>query len=155
MSGTKPDQKMFEDPVEFRVMTEIGVIEQLARNRVERVLPQGMSMAQFMVLNHFARLGGQQSLVQLARVFQLTKGAMTNTASRLLEQNFVAIVADPNDGRGKLVSLTAEGFAARNQALKMLAEQIQEMRGDIASEEFAAALPFLEKLRGWFDGHRY
>lgn len=71
-----------------------------------------------------------------------------------LEQNFIAVVPDPNDGRGKLVSLTTEGLAARNQALKLLAGQIQEMRGDIAPDEFAAVLPFLQKLRIWFDQHR-
>ena len=36
-----------------------------------------------MVLNHFARLGGEKTPAQLARVFHVTKGAMTNTVGRL------------------------------------------------------------------------
>lgn len=44
-------------PVYFHMFTEISIIEHLARNRLEKVLPDGMSMAQFGVLNHFSRLG--------------------------------------------------------------------------------------------------
>ena len=35
------------------------MVETLAKNRLTRVLPSGMELSHFMVLNHFARLGGE------------------------------------------------------------------------------------------------
>ena len=72
-----------KDPISFRFFTEIGIIEQLARNRLERGLPDGLKISQFSVLNHLVRLGGEWSPARLARAFQVTKGAMTNTLQRL------------------------------------------------------------------------
>jgi hypothetical protein len=46
---------MSEDPLAFRVFNEIGIIEQLSRNLFERVLPDGLTLPQFTVLNHFVR----------------------------------------------------------------------------------------------------
>ena len=53
-----------EDPVSFyfKFFNEIGIIAQLSGNKLERVLPEGMSLAQFTVLNHFCRLGGAWSV---------------------------------------------------------------------------------------------
>ena len=64
-----------EDPPAFRLFTEIGIIEQLARNRLERGLPDGLKVSQFVVLNHLVRLGGEWSPARLANAFQVTKGA--------------------------------------------------------------------------------
>ena len=139
---------------DVEVFAEIGAIEQLARNRVERALPEGLSSAGFAVLNHFARIGRPANPAALAAAFQLTKGAMTNTLQRLEGQGLVAIADDPTDGRRKLVSLTPAG--ARVQAAGMAATrpQLDALRRAFDGEEFAAALPFLSRLRAWLDEHR-
>lgn len=49
------------DAVAFRVMNEIGIIDQLERNLFERVLPHDLTVPQFIVVNHFVRLGGDRS----------------------------------------------------------------------------------------------
>ena len=46
-----------KDPELFLFFTEIGIIEQLARNRLESVLPDNMRMSHFVLLNHLVRLG--------------------------------------------------------------------------------------------------
>ena len=63
-----------KDPPLFRLLTEIGIIEQLARNQLERNLPDQLTMSQFVVLNHLVRLGGAWSPLRLAKAFQVTKG---------------------------------------------------------------------------------
>lgn len=70
-------------PVVIRFFNEIGIIEQLARKRFARVLPRGLTLSRFGVRNHVTRLGHESSPLQLARAFQVTKGAMTNTWKRL------------------------------------------------------------------------
>ena len=142
------------DPVEFRVLNRIGIISQLAQNIFTRRLPHEMTLAQFTVLNHLARLGGHRSPVELARSFQVSKGAITNTIGRLDDKGFVTVTPDPKDGRAKRVALTPTGQVARNEAVTALAEPLRALGTEIPSEEFEAALPFLEKLGRWLDTHR-
>jgi DNA-binding MarR family transcriptional regulator len=143
-----------EDPVEFRVLNEIGIISQLSENRAARLLAPKLNMSQFIVLNHFARLGGERSLVRLANAMQVTKGAMTNTVSRLVDKGWLVVRPDPEDGRGKLVRLTDDGRAARGQAVLKLGEGLAGLNRVVPAEELASTLEALCKLRIWFDEHR-
>jgi len=143
-----------EDPLLFTFFNEIGIIEQLARAQFEQVLPDGLKLSQFTVLNHFARLGGERSPAQLASAFQVTKGAMTNTLQRLEARGLIAVRPDPSDGRAKLVSLTDEGLAVRNAAIAALVPSMQRLATLFPQQEFAAALPFLQRLRAFLDQDR-
>ena len=142
------------DPPAFRLFTEIGIIEQLARNRLERGLPDGLKMAQFGVLNHLVRLGGQWSPARLASAFQVTKGAMTNTLQRLEKQELVLVEADPDDGRAKLVSLTEAGREMRARCVQSVGPLFSELSRELTDQDIAAALPVLERLRKYLDSHR-
>lgn len=141
-------------PVEFRVLNEIGIVEQLSRNRFERVLPAGLSVAQFSVLNHFVRLGGTPSLVALARAFQVSKPAMGKLVRKLAEQGLVDVRADPDDARGKRVSITDAGVATHGAAIAALEPELARLRGALGAASFEALLPGLQRLRQWLDTHR-
>ena len=143
-----------KDRADVKVFTEIGIIDQLVTNSLERVLPKGLSQAQFGVLIHFARRGGQETPAQLAKAFQVTKGAMTNTLQRLEAQGFVDIVPDAADGRKKLVSITPAGLDAHDAGLMAMRPQMESLREAFTEAEFAAALPFLTALRLWLDENR-
>ncbi len=143
-----------DDPPVFRFFNEIGIIEQLARNSFERVLPHGLKVSRFAVLNHFVRLGGEKSPAELARAFQVTKGAMTNTLQRLQAAGLVAVRPNPEDGRSKLVSITDAGRRARDESVAAVGPLLAELEGEFSEAEFAAALPFLERLRATLDAAR-
>jgi DNA-binding MarR family transcriptional regulator len=113
-----------------------------------------MSRAQFGVLSHFVRLGGQWAPARLARAFQVTKGAMTNTLQRLEAQGYVKIVDDPKDARAKLVEITEAGKRAREQAVRATGANLGELVGAIPPAEVRAALPFLETVRKRLDESR-
>ena len=143
-----------KDRPDVSVLTEIGIISQLSSAALERSLPEGMSAAQFGVLTHFMRRGGEESPAKLAAAFQVTKGAMTNTLQRLEAQGFVAVLADETDGRKKRVSLTAAGARAYEAGLMALRPRMEGLRGAFTDAEFVAALPFLKALRVWMDENR-
>jgi len=140
----RPDVELF---------AEIAAIDQLARNRIERALPEGLSAAGMAMLNQLARLGAPASPVGLANAFQLTKGAITNTLQRLEGLRLVAIEADPADGRRKLVALTPAGAEFQRAALVATRPQLAALREAFDEAEFAAALPFLQRLRVWLAEH--
>ncbi|MFI4975291.1 MAG: MarR family winged helix-turn-helix transcriptional regulator [Caulobacterales bacterium] len=131
------------------VLTQIAAIAQLADNRLGRVLPAGLSAAQFAVLAHLARTGGDEHPQSLARAALVTKGAMTNTLQRLTAQGLANVTADPDDARRKQVAITAAGIRAFQEGLIASRPQLAAMRAAFPAEEFDAALPFLRRLREW------
>ena len=143
-----------EDPPAFRLFTEIGIIEQLARNRLERGLPDGLKVSQFVVLNHLVRLGGEWSPARLASAFQVTKGAMTNTLQRLEIRGLVRIVANPSDGRAKLVTITDAGRDMRADSVASVGPFLSDLSRALSDKDLAKALPVLEKIRKFLDAQR-
>lgn len=138
----------------FRLFNEIGIIAQLSGNKLERVLPEGMSLAQFSVLNHFCRLGGAWSPTRLAAAFQVTKGAMTNTLQRLEAQGLVSVRPDGDDARAKVVEITDAGRAAREAAVQATVPILAQLAGLVPLADVKAALPFLEFVRKTLDENR-
>lgn len=139
----------------FEVFNEIGIIEQLSRNAFERVMPDGLSLAGFTVLNHFIRLEKIQATPsELASAFQITKGAMTNTLKRLEALGYATLTANPEDGRGKIVRITAKGRKAHDKSIAALAPQLAVLAATLPGRDAAGALPFLKQLRIFLDEHR-
>lgn len=149
MTSPPPD-----DPLVFRFFNEIGIIEQLSRAQFERGLPHGLTMAQFRILNHFARLGGERTPLELARAFQVTKGAVTNALRKLESKGFVEVRADTRDRRSKRVRLTAAGARARNDAVATLQTMLPALLDAFPEADFEQALPFLQRLRMFLDAYR-
>jgi DNA-binding MarR family transcriptional regulator len=143
-----------DDPLAFQVLNEVGIISQLSSNLATRLLAPELNLSQFTLLNHFTRLGGERSLVQLASAMQVTKAAMTNTVARLHAKGLLDVQPDPLDGRGKRVSLTPAGLAARQQAVQRLGQAMAGMGAAVNDAELSAALQALRRLRVWFDSHR-
>ncbi|MBL8568568.1 MAG: MarR family transcriptional regulator [Phreatobacter sp.] len=140
--------------VAFRVFNEIGIVSQLAATAFERIMPAGMTLAQFTVLNHFARLGGERRPTDLARAFQVTKATMTSTLQKLDAKALVAVTSDARDGRGRLVSLTDAGRAMHADCIARLHPMLRELVGAIGPEPFKAALDPLTRLRETLDAMR-
>jgi DNA-binding MarR family transcriptional regulator len=136
---------------DVQLFTEIGAIGQLARNRIERALPAGLSQAQFDLLVHLASHGRTTNPVALAATFRLTKGAITNTLQRLAAQGCVLVEGDADDGRRKRVSLTPAGYAMLNAAVVATRPVMEQLRSRFSDAEFEAALPFLVALREWLE----
>lgn len=138
------------DPTQNLAVTlfsEILAVDQLARNSVARVLPKGMELSHFSVLNHLAHAGAERSPAQLARTFHLTKGAMTNTLGKLEWNGWVHIRPDWEDARRKMVSISPSGLKARDAALAVIAPVIVEVVDKVGSEKVRAALPVLREMR--------
>jgi DNA-binding MarR family transcriptional regulator len=139
----------------FQVLSEIAIIGHLADTALGRVLPDDLSIAGFGVLNHFVRLNVEgESPARLARAFQVTKGAMTYTLQQLVKRKYVKVEADPLDGRAKIVRLTRAGARAREAAIERIHPGMRALHALVSPKEFAAALPFLIKLRQVLDAER-
>jgi hypothetical protein len=65
------------------LFSEILTVDQLLRLQLAKVLPKGMELSHFSVLNHLAHINVERTPAQLAKSFHVTRGAMTNTLRRL------------------------------------------------------------------------
>lgn len=129
------------------LFSELLSVDQLARMRVAKVLPKGMELSHFSVLNHLANGGGERSPAQLATAFHLTRGAMTNTLNKLEWAGWVHIRPDWDDARRKMVSVSPAGMAARDAGIAAIAPLISDVVNEIGADRVRSALPVLRELR--------
>ncbi len=129
------------------LFSEILTNDQLIRNQLTRVLPKGMEVSHFSVLNHLARAAGERSPGELAKSFHVTRGAMTNTLSKLEWAGYVHIRPDWDDARRKRVSISPAGRAAREAAISSITPLISEVVSELGEDKVRAALPVLRSLR--------
>ncbi len=138
----------------YQFFNEINIIAQLTSNEMARTLPHGLTVSQFSVLNWFLRVDDEATPGRLARAFQVSKGAMTNTLKRLEDKGFVAVTPDPASGRRKLVRITASGRAAREASIAATFPVLAEFTGTFDPAQIAAMLPRLAEIRQWLDERR-
>jgi DNA-binding MarR family transcriptional regulator len=129
------------------LFSELFMADQLARARLSRVLPRGMELSHFGVLNLLAKVQAERTPAELARAFHVTRGAMTNTLSRLEAAGHVHIRPDWDDARRKFVAISPAGRAARDAALHAIAPVIAGLVAKLGAARVRAALPVLRELR--------
>ena len=131
---------------------ELCMADQLARNRISKVLPKGMELSHFSVLNHLARVNDERTPAQLARAFHVTRGAMTNTLGRLEWAGHIHIRPDWDDARRKFVAISPSGRAARDAAVQAVAPLIAEVVQALGADRVRAVLPVLREMRTRLEG---
>ena len=141
------------DPIEFAVMTEISIIAHLADNAFARRLPDGLTTAQFAVLNHLLRLEAEQTIGELARALQVSQPTMSSTVRRLEEKGLISLVPDSDDRRIRRVSVNRSGAAVRNKAVQALDASKKDL-AVLSQEEWKQLLPLLNRLRIALDAAR-
>ncbi|MCB6178031.1 MarR family transcriptional regulator [Rhodobacter sp. Har01] len=135
------------DDIAVALFGELFMADQLARNLVSKALPKGMELSHFSVLNHLARVGDERTPAQLARAFHVTRGAMTNTLTRLEWAGHIHIRPDWDDARRKFVSISPSGRTARDAAVQAVAPLIAEVVAALGADRVRAVLPVLRELR--------
>ncbi|MAB11149.1 MarR family transcriptional regulator [Hyphomonas sp.] len=141
------------DPVEFAAMTEISIIAHLADTAFARRLPDGLTTAQFAVLNHLLRLEAEQTIGELARALQVSQPTMSSTVRRLEEKGLISLVPDSDDRRIRRVSVNRSGAAVRNKAVQALDASKKDL-AVLSQEEWKQLLPLLNRLRIALDAAR-
>ena len=129
------------------LFSELLMADQLARNRLSKVLPRGMELSHFGVLNLLARQQAELSPAELARAFHVTRGAMTNTLNKLDWAGYVHIRPDWDDARRKMVAISPAGRAARDAALAAITPLIDDAVKTLGEERVRQTIPVLRNLR--------
>jgi DNA-binding MarR family transcriptional regulator len=129
------------------VFSEILALDQLLRSRISKGLPKGMELSHFSVLNHLAHVGVERTPADLAKSFNLTRGAITNTLTKLEWSGYVHIRPDWDDARRKQVVISPAGRTARDHAFAQIGPILAKATGAAGSENLKSILPILRELR--------
>jgi DNA-binding MarR family transcriptional regulator len=114
-----------------------GINWRLRKMLDETLEPYGLASGDWKTLNALRWAGKpyQRSAGELARIADLSSGAMTNRLDQLEEAGFVKRLPDPKDRRGVLVQLTPKGLRLHNEAIGVQAEKEALLTGALTERE--------------------
>jgi len=139
-----------ENSLAVSLFGEILALDQLVRARLAKVLPKGMELSHFSVLNQLSHTKIERTPAQIAKSFRVTRGAITNTLSKLELSGYIHVRPDWDDARRKMVSISPAGIVARNNALAAVTPIINELISEMGEERLKAIVPILRDLRQKF-----
>jgi DNA-binding MarR family transcriptional regulator len=140
-----------ENSLAVSLFGEILALDQLVRNRLAKVLPKGMELSHFSVLNQLSHTKIERTPAQIAKSFRVTRGAITNTLNKLELSGYIHVRPDWDDARRKMVSISPAGIVARNNALTAVTPIIKELVSEMGEERLKAIVPILRELRQKFE----
>lgn len=140
-----------ENSLAVSLFGEILALDQLVRARLAKVLPKGMELSHFSVLNQLSHTKIEKTPAQIAKSFRVTRGAITNTLNKLELSGYIHIRPDWDDARRKMVSISPAGIVARNNALAAVTPIINELISEMGEERLKAIVPILRDLRQKFE----
>jgi len=134
----------------MEVFGRLGQVALLASNVVETNLARfGLKLGEFDVLASLRRSGSPFRLnpTQLWQGMLLSSGAMTNRLDRLETAGYIERLADPNDRRATLVSLTEKGLKLVEEAVLSHTQNEDTSIQDLTDEEINTLNSLLTKLK--------
>ena len=146
----------FDPALGFRIVTWIGIIEQLARTKANRVLAETeLPWNQFVLLNHFSHRPEEgKTVTGVARAMQQQQPGITKTMKAMVEAGLLRIETDSEDGRIKRHFMTDKGKQRHGAAVQCLLPEIREIFGGWSSDEMSDLFRHLDRLKVWLDDHR-
>jgi DNA-binding MarR family transcriptional regulator len=111
-------------------------------------VPHGITVGEFDVLAALRRGGTGTVLTPttLARVAMISPAGMTNRLNRLEAAGLIVRRPDPDDRRGSLVELTANGYATADRAVEDLVAAENELFGELSATDRQRLDRILDKL---------
>jgi DNA-binding MarR family transcriptional regulator len=127
---------------------EIAIVDDLARRRLRDVLPHDLTEAQFGVLNHLRFTGNRHETPgDLARLFDVTRPAMTQLLGRMRSARLVELLPAAHDGRVRHVRLTALGRSRQAEVVEALAADLGRLGRHFSAAELEDLLGQLRRFR--------
>lgn len=136
-----------KNSIAILLVSELLAVDQSVRSRLTRVLPKGMEISHFSVLNNLSWVGKERSPAELAETLNVTRGAITNTLSKLEWAGHVHIRPDWDDARRKMVRISPAGQIAHEAAITAMAPFINQVVEALGAEKAASVLPVLREIR--------
>jgi DNA-binding MarR family transcriptional regulator len=139
--------------VEGLVDRVLGIARRLQKLLDETLTEHGLSHGEWKVLSSLRWAGPpyRRSAGDLARIADLSSGAMTNRLDQLEAAGVVRRLRDPDDRRGVLVELTGEGRKLWEEAIGVQAEKEALLASGLTKREREQLNGLLRRLMVAFE----
>jgi len=136
-----------------RVLTWIGIINQLAEARSTRALTVlKLPYPQFVLLNHFShRPHEPQTVTGVAAAMQQPQPGITKTIQKLIARKYLRAAPAPADGRSRLLYITPKGLETYSRAIASLVPVFRDLFEPWSEAELGDLLAKLDRLKVWLD----
>ncbi len=135
------------EAIAMNIFSEFFAVDNLIKSNISQKLPSNMELSHFTVLNYFFHLKAEKTPAQLAKIFRVTKGAMTNTITKLEKKGYVHSRPDWEDGRKKLISISDSGILAREVAIRNIRPVFLNLVQNLSHEKLKSAMSVLREIR--------
>ena len=143
-------KKLLTNPsVTYRALRLMRIISENAQRTLEQRLPSTLTSRQFEVLNRLYFLG-EQTLSELATVFEVSAASMSQMVARLRAGGVVETAAKSNDARAKLVRITEKGKDILESTAQLLQPDFQAVEQALGSKRLQSLLEELEAVHDAF-----
>lgn len=141
---------------DFKIMTWIGIIDQLATTQMRHFL-EGTDVPppQFSLLNHFSHRPKEgKTVTKIAWAMQQPQPGITKTIAKMVRKGFLVEEPNPEDGRSKILFVSEKGLIAHGKARNRLLTAMDGMFDDWKQSEKKDFFNYLDRLKIFFDDHR-
>lgn len=126
------------------------ILLKTAYRRMERWIEaeaanEGLSSAQAGLVLYLGKSDGA-AIGDAAEALDVAPSAMTGLVDRMTRAGFVERRPDPRDGRGQRLHLTEQGWAARNDAVRVLGDLNARMGEDLSEADARTIARWLESV---------
>lgn len=136
-----------------RILTWIGIIEQLSRNRMQRALDDlDLPFPQFALLSHCNfHPERPQTVTAIASAMQQPQPGITKTIQKMLARKYFRAAPNPQDARSQLLYLTPKGRETHAKAVAAIVPLFAELFAPWEEKELDELFLKLDKLKVWLD----
>lgn len=140
-------------PLAIQLFSELLLLDQFLRNRITKILPEGVELSQFLVLLHLAASGTEIGPARLASSFNVTRGAMSNTLGRLERNGQIQVRGDTVDARRKFVTISEQGQQTLDYVVGEIHPRFKDILAKYQRSEISNCLALLSDLRHSLESH--
>ncbi len=153
---TSNDNNTSENPIDFRIINWIGIIEQLTSAKMRQLLDgTDVPPPQFSLLNHFSHRPAEgRTITQTAVAMQQPQPGITKTIAKMVAKGFLREESNPEDGRSKLLYLTDAGIKAHLAAKDRLLFGLKDTFNGWSEAEKKNMFQSLDRLKIYLDNNR-
>ena len=130
------------------LITEISIIEHLARTRLERKSTGPMKAGHFGILNYFIRNHhGTDTISGIAWSFQENEAYTAEKIGTLEAAGFVVVTPEGSRDGSASVSVTEAGRAEQREKVESMTPEFEALLAEISAEDLETAIRTLREIR--------
>jgi DNA-binding MarR family transcriptional regulator len=142
-------QEIDQPAAVFHLLQDLGKVMRIFQS--EAVLCEGVTFAQFCILDHAAARGGRLELSELHGLLSVEKSTTTRMVGPLIKRGLVARKKSAHDSRAIELALTAKGKDVHERVWGCVSgfidDVLRHIPGDQRNSVFAALEVFIRSIR--------